>query len=190
MNAPRRSQAGYSLAEMLTVVAIVGVLAMVTVPSFITYYNSNRMKATMRTLTTDLRTARGIAITKGHIVKVSYTPGANSRDYAIFEGDRASGTVPDANWIPLTGAGSNPPKPAKALDAIAYFPVDSPTTPQTFKDESVAADTSLDILFFPDGHVRMPNNATSASMTLKTDRKVPKASYTILISPTGRVLAQ
>jgi prepilin-type N-terminal cleavage/methylation domain-containing protein len=189
MNGPHRSQAGYSLAEMLTVVAIVGVLAMVSVPSFITFYNSNRVKVSIRQFSTDLRRARALAITRGHIVKVTYRVATGARQYDILEADRGMGVVPDDKWTPLTGTGSNPPRPSKFLDDVAYFPADGATTPQTFVDENRAADQKLDVLFYPDGHVKIPNNATSATITVKSDRKIPKSQYTIQISPSGRVVA-
>ena len=187
-NAQERRQAGYSLAEMLTVVAIVGVLALVTVPQFMTYYNSNKVKTSMRSFTSDLRTARMTAISRGHEVKLSYTPGAKQRRFAIFEGNRSVGTV--TAWTPLTGAGSNPPKPAKALDDVVYFPTSGAGTPQTFIDEDNPNDGTLDILFFPDGHVRMPPNLTVGTVTIQSDRRLPKSKYTIEISPSGRVVAK
>ena len=55
------TQAGYSLTEMLTVIAIIGMLALVMVPNFISFYNSNKMKSSMRNFTTDLRSARQLA---------------------------------------------------------------------------------------------------------------------------------
>ncbi|HEX9407409.1 MAG TPA: prepilin-type N-terminal cleavage/methylation domain-containing protein, partial [Thermoanaerobaculia bacterium] len=64
MNRTKRSQSGYSLAEMLTVVAIVGMLALVMVPNFITFFQSNKMKSSMRNFTTDLRSARALAISQ------------------------------------------------------------------------------------------------------------------------------
>jgi len=188
MNAQKRRQAGYSLAEMLTVVAIVGTLALVTVPSFMNYYNSNKVKSSMRSFTTDLRTARMTSISRGREVKVSFTTGTAKRGYTLYEGNRSIGTV--TTWTPLTGPGSTPPKPAKTLDDVIYFPTDSAKTPQTFIDEDTVADGQLDILFFPDGHVRLPNNLTVGTITIKTDRKVPRPQYAIEISPSGRVQAK
>ena len=182
-----RSEAGYSLAELLTVVAIVGVMSLVTIPSFIGYFNSNKVKSAMRAFTSDLRTARAMAITQSREVKVTFTTGANQRAYDLYLGDRAFGTVPAAGWTPLTGAGSTPPKPTKNLDNVVYFPADNPpTTLQTFITSAPAAE----IIFFPDGHVRLPTNAASGTITIMTDMNVPKPSYAITISPSGRVLAQ
>ena len=190
MNAQKRSQAGYSLAEMLTVVAIVGVLALVTVPSFMNYYNSNKVKASMRSFTSDLRTARTLAITRGHAVKFTYKTGTTERNYNYYEGDRSLGPITEITWTPLTGAGSNPPKPQKSLDDVVYFPVDSAQTPQSFSDEDKTPDGWLDVIFYPDGHVKLPVNATKGTITLKTDRDVPRRQYAVEISPSGRVLAK
>lgn len=191
MNPQKSRQAGYSLAEMLTVVAIVGVLALVSVPSFMNYYNSNKVKASMRSFTTDLRTARMLAISRGHEVKFSYKTGENERRYNYFEGNRALGTV--TVWTPITGPGSNPPKPQKTLEDILYFPEHQKDTPQTFEDED--ADGFIDVIFFPDGHARIPNkpetgNGAVGTITLKTKRKVPRPQYAIEISPSGRVVAK
>lgn len=184
----RRPEAGYSLAELLTVVAIVGVLSLVTVPSFIGYFNSNKIKTAMRNFSSDLRTARATAISQSREVKLSFKTGTNKRDYNLYIGDRGFGTVPTANWTRLTGPGSNPPKPAKALDNVVYFPADSASTPQTFTD--IDGDGFLDVIFFPDGHAQLPSGLAVGTVTLKTDMNVPKSNYAITISPSGRVLAQ
>ena len=42
---------GYSLMELLTVTAIIGVMSLVTVPAFIKFYWSNKMKASLRQFT-------------------------------------------------------------------------------------------------------------------------------------------
>ncbi len=184
----RRRQRGYSLAEMLTVVAIVGTLTLVTVPAFMSYRQSAKMKVSMRNFTSDLRTARSLAISRAHEVKLSYPTGTNARIYNYSEGDRGYGTV--NTWTPVTGAGSKPPKPQRELDPIVYFPADSVTTPQTFVDEDSTADGLLDVIFYPDGSVKLPKGATKGTISLKTDRRIYRPQYTIEISPTGRVLAQ
>ena len=201
MNAQNSRQAGYSLAEMLTVVAIIGTLALVSVPAFMNYYNSNKVKTSMRTFTTDLRTARMMAISRGRIVKFTYKtasvsnlgnkkPALTERTYNLYEGNRSLGPINQITWTPITGAGSNPPKPQKALDDVTYFPLDSGATPQTFIDEDQVADGWLDVIFYPDGHVKLPANTTIGTITIRSDRRVPKPQYAIQISPSGRVAAR
>ncbi len=187
---PRRREAGYSLPEMLTVLAIVGALALVSIPAFINFYRSNKVKTAMRTFTSDLRGARALAIQKGHEVKLSFDIGTGKRTYNIYEAPFAIGVIQNAQWTPLTGTGSNPIRPAKVLDNIVYFPADATANPQTFTDIDPTPDGLLDIVFFPDGHAQMPAGLTSAIVSIKTDYTVPKPIYQIQISPSGRVLAQ
>jgi prepilin-type N-terminal cleavage/methylation domain-containing protein len=187
MHRQKLRQDGFSLVEMLTVVAIIGILALVTVPNFITYMQSNKMKASMRAFTSDLRTMRQYSITQGVETKITFKPAsANSvsaRSYDFWRGDSAFGTAP--TWTQLTQ--SNVTKPALAkgytrrLEDVVYFP----TTGQTF--DSTAGVYS--VVFFPDGHVGMPTGLTTASIAIKTDMKVPKSQYSIDISPSGRIYA-
>ena len=80
----RRSyQHGYSLAEMLVVVAIVGIMSLVTVPQFISYMRQNRMRTSVRQFSSDLRGARQRAIARTNPTAISITP--NGRRYAIFD---------------------------------------------------------------------------------------------------------
>jgi len=185
-----RRQAGYSLAELLTVVAIIAIMSLVTVPLFISFNNGNKVKAAMRAFSADLRTARATAITQGREVKLTFKTGANQRTYDLYLADRAFGTVPTASWTPLTGPGSNPLKASKTLDSAIYFPDDSTATPQTFTDLDTIPDGWLDVVFYPDGHTQLPTAATSATITIKTDAKSTKAAYAITVSPSGRVLAR
>jgi prepilin-type N-terminal cleavage/methylation domain-containing protein len=194
MNRPRHSrnspQAGYSLAEMLTVVAIIGTLALVFVPNFMSYYQSNKVKSAMRTFTTDVRKMRALAISRGVQTKLSFDTGAGKRTYRLYYGNSAFGTT--QTWTALNGAlGTG----TKTLESVIYFPDHTSATPQTFKNEE-ATGTDLDVIFFPDGRVRIPldpsgTKQSTATITLMTDLKgVPKPSYKIDISPIGRVMAK
>lgn len=190
MTANRSRQTGYSLIEMLVVVAIIGTLTLVTIPAFVNLRNSNKMKSAMRSFTTDLRAARQLAITRSREVKVTFKTGADQREYDYMMGDRAYGSVPDLNWVPLTGPGSSPPQGSRKLEDVIYFPADSVATPQTFVDANQTADNRLDVIFYPDGRAQMPSNATKAIITIKTDMNIPKAQYAIEVTPSGRVLVQ
>jgi prepilin-type N-terminal cleavage/methylation domain-containing protein len=200
MKRTKRSQAGYSLAELLTVVAIIGMLALVMVPNFMTFYESNKMKSSMRNFTTDLRSARQLSISQGKQVLLTYATGTAARTYDVWLGDKPFNSQ---NWTPQTGANSNPPRQSKTLDNIAYFPAGN--TLQTFTDflscssgtnctgtvANPAQDQKIDVVFSPDGTALLPPNLANGTITIKTDlNKLPKSSYTITISPSGRVLAQ
>ena len=52
-NRSSRSSRGYSLAELLTVDAIIGIVSLVTVPNFIQYYRSAKMKTSINRFSTN-----------------------------------------------------------------------------------------------------------------------------------------
>ena len=178
-------QAGYSVAEMLVVVAIIGLLSLVTVPSFITYRNSAKVKTSVRNFLSDLRAARQLAISSGMQTKLGYTPGTTgARRYNIYKGDSPFGAAASVNWSTLPGR-----RGVKTLDDIVYFPAKSGTIAQDFVDYN--SDNELDVIFYPDGAVKMPTTgAASATITVATDRAVPKNQYQVILSPSGRVSTQ
>ena len=194
MNPQKTSQAGYSLAEMLTVIAIIGTLALVSVPAFLTFRNSNKMKASMRNLTNDLRATRQLSISRGQQTMLSFATGAKARSYNTYIGNAPFGST---TWRLRTTTAASGIRGTRSLDDIVYFPADSAL--QTFTDVAdcsavttcaAGTDSKLDVIFFPDGHVLLPGGATSATITLLTDSKIPKNQYAITISPSGRVQAQ
>lgn len=179
-------QAGYSLVEMLTVVAIVGILALVTVPAFMNFRTSNKVKTSVRNFTTDVRRVRQLAITNGVQSKLSFATGTSgrARSYDFYLGDRAVGTPA---WTALT---TRPPGLSgrygytRQLEDIVYFPVAAGPTPQTFTD--IDSDGTLDVVFFPDGRVQMPANQTTATITLMTDAKgVSQSVFQVDVTPSG-----
>ena len=193
MSQNRRGQAGYSLTEMLTVVAIIGVLALVMVPNFVSFYESNKMKSSVRNFTTDLRSVRQLAITRGRQTAFCFATGTGQRAYDWYLGNLPFNST---SWTPQTGPGQT--RPTKYLDDIAFFPTAAAPTPQTFTDVIDCSanpcvpgvDSKIDVIFNPDGSVIMPAAATSGTITMKTNlNKLPKPQYTITISPSGRVIA-
>lgn len=189
MRRSSRFEAGYSLPEMLTVVAIIGVLSLVVVPQFVNMYQSARVKSNMRNFTTDLRKMRSLAAERGVQTKLSYSTGSAARTYEMYYGSAAIGTT--QTWTKLGTNGQY----LKSLDSVINFPADSASTPQTFND--VDADGKLDIIFLPNGGCSMPkdpNDPTKTlsvgSITIKTPlKKVTVQQYQIDINPVGRVLA-
>ncbi len=194
-----RGQSGYSLAELLTVIAIIGALALVTVPAFMTFMQSNKMKSSMRQFTSDLRAARARAIGQGQQIVVTFGVGSTARSYDVYQGDRPFSSV---NWSRPVSPESL--KSTRYLDNVVYFPADGASTPQTMTDlvdcsttpckslpptGTGTADGKFDIIFFPDGRVQMPGTLTVGTITVKTDMKIPKPQYAITLTPSGGVRA-
>lgn len=192
---------GYSIAEMLVVVAIIGLLSLVTVPAFMSFRNSNKMKTSVRLFTGDLRAARQRAITRAHQVLITYattangaTPANYQRTYYLYEGNLPSGST---TWTPIVNTiqGTGVRATAHSLEDVVYFPMPAAATPQTFDDTlactptgcSNGADNRPDIIFFPDGHAQVPVSSTVGQVTLLIDAKIPQKQYLVEISPSGNV---
>ena len=196
-----RPHAGYSLPEMLTVVAIIGVLALVTVPAFINFYQAGKMRASMRNFTSDLRSMRQRAITKGRQTMITYDVTASGaaeanfkRSYYFFEGNLPFNST---TWTPIGLTPAATTALQHNLNDVIYFPNDAGGTPQTFADTltcttsscSNGTDNRPEIIFFPDGRVRVPTGQTVGKVTIKTNKKLTIRQYTIDISPSGSVKA-
>jgi prepilin-type N-terminal cleavage/methylation domain-containing protein len=197
----KNRQSGYSLAELLTVVAIVGTLSLVTVPAFINFYQSNKMKTSMRNFTSDLRSVRQRAITRGHqVITVIETTASGAsqanykRSYYSFEGNLPFNST---TWTPIAVSPTGTSARVKTLDDVVYFPFGATANPQTFDDTlnctlatcASGTDSKMEIMFFPDGRVRVPSGSTVGKVTIKTDMKITTTQYTVEISPSGAIKA-
>ncbi|HEX3583691.1 MAG TPA: type II secretion system protein [Thermoanaerobaculia bacterium] len=89
MQTKRSGQSGYSLTEILVVLAIVGVLSLVTVPQFIAYKQSAALKGGMRVFTSDVRALRQYAITHYCQARIEFV---TSTSYKFYSRPGTSGT--------------------------------------------------------------------------------------------------
>ena len=81
-----RKDAGVTVLELLTVIAIAGVLAAIAVPNFLSYQYNSRLKGALSTLRGDLVGARMLAIKRGVEYQVVFT----ASDYKIQRGNKSS----------------------------------------------------------------------------------------------------
>lgn len=193
MNVPlrRRSTSGYSLAELLVVVAIIGILSLVSVPAFMNYRNSTKLKSSMRQFVADLRVARQRAITENHPTMISFRTGSGRVTYRDFDGSVASdGTVTYSAVRPAS-------KYEKNLDPDVYF---APSTSVCLFDDLITTPTQTngwnDIIFASNGTVdNVPSGGPCVTSGLRTgivvirnDRgNLSRRTYTFEIVPTGRI---
>lgn len=178
MSTPRRprleNQRGYTTAELLVVVAIIGILSLVTVPNFISMYQSSRVKAAARGLTTTIRNARQLAISGNQRTKVSFSiAGTEPRTYIVEKEvrDPETGTK---TWQRVRNGD---------LGQRVRF------TDSEFID-TVTGDGGLrDVVFLPNGTVEnLPGTDSDLwFFEIGTDLKIPKKTYKLKFTVTGNV---
>lgn len=186
-----KNQNGYSIIEMLVVLAIIGVISLVTVPNFIQMMRSSKMRTSLRQFTSDVRACRQRAAAKSRFVKLSFTPAAAQgtdevRTYEIWDGRRLTdGTI---DWG-LDGIET--PISVKQLDKTVYF-FDNGGA-DLFLDQDDPEDGKIDIVFQPNGTlVRLDasddvEGTLSGDVYLRSDQDIPYNQYQIEVESTGRI---
>jgi prepilin-type N-terminal cleavage/methylation domain-containing protein len=169
----KRSSRGFSLAEMLVVVAIVGLLSLISIPAFINFRNSNTFKSTLRVFVNDLRYARQYAITHTVLVRVELDAPGNqttSKNYRFYSSLDNGGT-----WSNLTipGALGN----QKTLPKSVWIE-SSNNIPLT--------GTNPEIVYSPGGTVAL--SGTPGEVVLGAVwKKMAFDRYTIALTPAGQL---
>lgn len=171
--APPRQPRGYSLVELLVVVAMIGMFSLVTVPPMLSYMGQIRVRSATRLINGDLRAARQRAITRNNPVAFSFLPGdADTSDgmekgqYAIF--DRL-GTEPPFTWERIG--------PMKYLEGV-YF-LRTGFAPVATVDADMAT-----IIFRPNGTISNLPNANPV-VAIRTERDVMNNSVTNTFAVAG-----
>jgi Tfp pilus assembly protein FimT len=159
---------------MLVVIAIIGLISLVTVPNFVVYQRSAKLKASLRQLTNDIRYTRQMAISRNCRTKLSFqtdtAPGVAVSNYKIYE-ERTHPTTGGKSWAQI-GSGK--------LDKSVYFYTTN------FPDEvSPNNDGTNDVIFQPNGTVGNQPVA-GGNIGMRTDQKIPKKVITITFSITGQ----
>ncbi|HEY6141349.1 MAG TPA: GspH/FimT family pseudopilin [Thermoanaerobaculia bacterium] len=172
----RRSARGFSLAEMLVVVAIVGLLSLIAIPAFINFKNSNTFKSTLRVFVNDLRYARQYAITHTVLVRVELdAPGSQtaSKSYRVYSSADNGGTWSDLTIPGGTGNVKTLPK-SVWFDSAAQIPTTG-GKPQ--------------IVYSPSGTVAL--SGSPAEIVLGAIwKKMAYDRYTIGLSPSGQLTSR
>lgn len=173
MNRRARLESGYSLAEMLVVIAIIGIMTLISVPYFMSYYRTAKLKSSMRQVTSDFRSTRQRAVTKNEMTKLTVNIGVNPGTYTTWEStDGKLVTDPGKTW---TQVGQQ-------------FRVQAPCF---FSDSNIkdGTGTFADFVFFNDGSANV-TVSPAATAILKTTDQIPTSQYTISVFTTGKVSVQ
>jgi type IV fimbrial biogenesis protein FimT len=96
---PRRPQSGFTLIELMTVIALIGILVIIAVPSFGTWTADSRVRAASEALVNALRLTQGTAVARSRVgvfALTNATPGYSA--VAATNGNNWSGFL-----LPLLG---------------------------------------------------------------------------------------
>jgi len=150
---PRRSaQRGFSLTELLTVVGIIGLIAIVSVPAMMQLMPQYRIRSAASEAGAGLRMIRQKAITTRTPWRVSFDPANERYKYSRLRSPALDRSVAN-NWQNVYRDG----RPAGTEQWIRGSAIDVRTaTSNQFKD--VDCDTYQDIIFLRDGSIATDPN--------------------------------
>ena len=161
--------------EVLVVVAIIGILSLVTVPAFINFQRRNQVRSALRSFTADLRACRQHAISRNAYVRLQFV---NARDYSVFQ-SRDFGVTWNRLLLGVAGTQDN----KRTLPETISF------SANTYNDSDSPADTFRDIDFRPDGTAGdyVGGSATAGRITLRTEWKNIMNTVVVDLSTTGQI---
>jgi len=168
---------GYSLTELLVVLAIIGIFSLITVPQFMSMYRSGLVKGSMREFTSSLRKARQLAATRNERVRVRFKKAASGTTIQIERG----GTDPlNPTWVVMS--------PTRKLDPTTY--IDSSTTLPTTSGFA-------EVNFLPNGSAvdspsagTMPSILTNGNNTViirSSWKNMTYNQYTVVVGTSGQL---
>ena len=175
----RRQQSGYSLPEMLVVIAIIGIISLVTIPQFLAFQRANQLKTAMRQVMADLRLARQQAVALRTQTRVRFR---NNTDSYVVERLNT-----DGSWGPLgrTTTGLS----ARALEKGCKFTVPA-DPPSNLPTATVGGETFSMVVFRPDGTAALTDESGMGRFIIRsTASNLARPSYTIQVQGAGFVKA-
>ena len=190
-----RAQNGYSLSELLVVVAILGVVTLVTIPALVQLMPQYRIRSASSEAAGAMRMVRQRAITTRTPWRISYDPASNK--YRFYQLRATHLDLSDAaSWRPIRRDGRTPDPMNE--DYFRNAEVDLNASPAaSFHDTTCPSDGMLDLIFLRDGSVADTpacgsttklSFTTSPGIVFAVDSKYVRFNrYYLTLSQTGRV---
>jgi type IV fimbrial biogenesis protein FimT len=167
-------QGGFTLTELLAVVAIVAILFGIAVPSYRYIGTSYRMSSEVNGLLGDLMYARSEAIKEGQFVTVCET----------VNGQTCSGNTSwDRGWLVFSNPNNGPQPPGAILRVQAPF---TGTTPDSFDADNGMSSVTYNREGFATTAAGFPN----ATITLHEPTANPVWTRCLWITPQGTLTVE
>ena len=173
MRTKRNRSSGFSLAELMTVVGMVGVITLVTLPAILQLMPQYRIRSAATDAAAAMRLIRQKAITVRTPCKITFDPSGERYSYWMLNTPNATTTnmANQDNWLPLT---TDARSTATSAQWILTTSVDLRTnTTNAFKDVDCPRDANLDLIFLRNGSVsKAPTCGNSDALTFTTPPSV------------------
>jgi len=175
----RRRERGYTLAETMIVVGIIGVLSLISIPAFMNYTRQAKLRAATREINGVLRAVRSRAITQSTRMAFSFATGTaptaplRRGQYAIYSGVPNTSDPAVIDWTQFGDT--------HYLDRSVYF------LNSDFAVNSAVDDTLHDIVFLPNGTVgNIPAGVgEQPNLEIKSDYHLPNNHVKNVFSAPG-----
>jgi len=174
-----KSQLGYTAAEMIVVVAIVGLFTLAAIPNFLQMYRSNELRTGARTFASDARWIRMQAIKNQRPTKISFT--VNTRNYSMSELTAANVWV-NSRERGQTNRQTQLPE-GITFESHTFVDIASMPVSSRVPDDS---DSLPDLVYMPDGSAYSLTDAEE-NIVLKTRHTMPKPRFKIEVRPAGNL---
>ena len=88
-------QAGFTLIELMIIIAIMGIFAGIAIPNYLAYLPKSRLNGAARQVMGDLMAARMQAVSQNNEFKIFFL---NNHEYQVLDDDDNDGNIDGGEW--------------------------------------------------------------------------------------------